>query len=64
MLGITSAIGYGSAAVVTPAVTRRISPPAWVTVLLGGGAVATWLLGATSSWRSMPICMANERSPA
>ena len=46
VLGITSAIGYGSAAVVTPAVTRRISPPAWVTVLLGAGAVATWLLGA------------------
>jgi MFS family permease len=44
VLGLLSAIGYGSAAVVTPVATRWMSPAAWVTALLAGGGIATWLL--------------------
>jgi MFS family permease len=44
---IAAAIGYGSAAVVTPVVTRWLSKAALITVLLGLGGVATGLLGPT-----------------
>jgi hypothetical protein len=46
ILGISSAIGYGLAALVTPGATRRMSAAAWVTVLLAGGGAVTGLLGA------------------
>jgi len=43
------AIGYGAAAVITPIATRRLGKPAWITVLLAAGAVATAVLGAPFS---------------
>ena len=42
---VASAIGYGVAAVVTPVATRRLSKPAWITILLAGGGIATVALG-------------------
>jgi len=44
---ISSAIGYGAAAWLTPIATRRISHAAWITVLLAAGGVATGVLGVT-----------------
>ncbi len=46
---ITSAIGYGVGAVLTPPMTRRMSKTAWVAVLLGFGGIAVGLLGPTFS---------------
>ena len=43
------AIGYGAAALVTPQVTRRLSKPAFMAVLLGVSAVLIGGLGATFS---------------
>src|SRR3984957_11567322 len=42
---VASAIGYGVAAVVTPVAPRRLSKPAWITILLAGGGIATVALG-------------------
>lgn len=42
---ITSAIGYGVGAVLTPPMTRRMTKTAWVAALLVFGGVATGLLG-------------------
>ncbi|MEP7023874.1 MAG: MFS transporter, partial [Actinomycetota bacterium] len=47
LLVITSAVGYGLAALVTPAATRRLAKSAWIALLLAGGGVATGLLGVT-----------------
>ena len=46
---ITSAIGYGAGAVLTPPMTRRMSKFSWVAVLLVLGGVSSGLLGATFS---------------
>jgi hypothetical protein len=46
-LVIASGIGYACAAVITPPVTRRLSKPAWITVLLLASAVVTVTLGET-----------------
>ncbi len=46
-LVIASGIGYACAAVITPPVTRRLSKPAWITVLLLVSAVVTVALGET-----------------
>ena len=46
-LVVVSGIGYACAAVVTPAVTRRLSKPAWITLLLAASAVVTAGLGET-----------------
>ena len=46
---ITSAIGYGAGAVLTPPMTRRLSKTTWVAVLLVFGGVASGLLGSTFS---------------
>jgi MFS family permease len=46
LLVIASAVGYASAALITPAATRRLAKPAWIAVLLAAGAVVT-SLGAT-----------------
>jgi MFS family permease len=46
-LVIASGIGYACAALVTPQVTRRLSKPAWITLLLAGSAVVTVGLGET-----------------
>jgi hypothetical protein len=42
-----SALGYASAALVTPGATRRLAKPAWIAVLLAAAAVVTGPLGAT-----------------
>ena len=46
-LVVVSGIGYACAALVTPAVTRRLSKPAWITLLLAASAVVTVGLGET-----------------
>jgi hypothetical protein len=46
---ILSGIGYACAALVTPPATRRVSKPAWITVLVAFSAVATVTLGETFS---------------
>jgi MFS family permease len=46
-LVIASGIGYACAALVTPPVTRRLSKPAWITLLLAASAVVTAALGET-----------------
>jgi hypothetical protein len=49
VLVITSALGYACAALVTPRVTKVLSKPSWITVLLAAGAVITGPLGETFS---------------
>ena len=44
---IVSAIGYACAALITPPMTRRLSKPAWITLLLAASAVVTAVLGET-----------------
>ncbi len=44
---IASAAGYGLAALITPAATRRLTTAGWVTVLLAAGGILTGLLGAS-----------------
>ncbi|WP_026412385.1 MFS transporter [Actinomadura oligospora] len=44
MLGV-SGVGYFAAALVTPAVVRRITKQAWITVLLAGGGACVLVLG-------------------
>jgi len=48
-LVVLSGIGYACAALVTPPVTRRLSKPAWITLLLAASAVVTLVLGETFS---------------
>jgi hypothetical protein len=48
-LVVLSGIGYACAALVTPPVTRRLSKPAWITLLLAISAVVTLVLGETFS---------------
>jgi MFS family permease len=44
---ISSAIGYGAAAWLTPVATRRISNAAWITTVLAAGGLVTGVLGPT-----------------
>jgi MFS family permease len=44
---VTSAIGYGTAAIVTPLVTTRVPPALWIAILLGGAGLVSGPLGAT-----------------
>jgi len=53
LLVITSAVGYGAAALVTPVVTRRLAKSAWIALLLAAGGILTGLLGA--SFRQVPF---------
>jgi hypothetical protein len=46
---ITSALGYFSAAIITPPVIRHLSKPAWITWLLAAGGLCAGLLGGTFS---------------
>ncbi len=46
-LVVIAGIGYFCAALVTPPVTRRVSKPAWITVLAATSAVVTAALGET-----------------
>ena len=47
VLVVVAGIGYACAALVTPPATRRLSKPAWITVLLAATAVVTLALGET-----------------
>jgi MFS family permease len=47
LLVLASAAGYACAAFITPPVTRRLTKPAWIAVLLAAGAVVSGPLGAT-----------------
>jgi MFS family permease len=49
LLVAASAVGYASAAFVTPAATRRLAKPTWIAILLAAAAVVTGPLGATFS---------------
>jgi MFS family permease len=44
---IASGVGYFCAALVTPPATRRLSKPAWITLLVAASAVVTVTLGET-----------------
>jgi MFS family permease len=44
-----SAVGYGAAALITPAATKKLTKPAWITVLLAAGGIVTGVLGGTFS---------------
>ena len=46
---ISSAVGYGAAAWLTPVATSRMSNAAWVTAMLAAGGVVTGTLGLTFS---------------
>jgi MFS family permease len=46
-LVVVAGIGYFCAALLTPPATRRLSKPAWITVLLAASAVVTAALGET-----------------
>jgi len=48
-LVVLSGIGYACAALVTPPVIKRLSKPAWITLLLVASAVVTLVLGETFS---------------
>jgi MFS family permease len=47
LLVVLAGIGYACAALVTPPATRRLSKPAWITLLLLASAVVTLTLGET-----------------
>jgi hypothetical protein len=47
VLVIASALGYACAALITPKLTKVLSKPAWITVLLAAGAVISGPLGET-----------------
>jgi MFS family permease len=49
VLVIASALGYASAALVTPRLTKVLSKPAWITVLLAAAAIISGPLGETFS---------------
>ncbi len=49
VLVIASALGYACAALITPRLTKVLSKPAWVTVLLAAGALIAGPLGETFS---------------
>ena len=47
LLVVLAGIGYACAALVTPPATRRLSKPAWITLMLLASAVVTLALGET-----------------
>ena len=55
LLVAASAVGYASAALVTPAATRRLAKPAWIAILLAAAAVVTGPLGVT--FRPLPFLL-------
>ncbi|MCP2340541.1 MFS transporter [Actinomadura rupiterrae] len=59
MLGVTGA-GYFAAAVITPAAVRRITKPAWISLLLAGGGAVVLVLGlpfAEAPWAAMSFAL-------
>jgi MFS family permease len=60
VLVTVTAVGYGCAALVTPVVTRRLSKPGWIAVLLAGSAVVAAALGETflqAAWLAVGWCL-------
>ena len=55
LLVAASAVGYASAALVTPAATRRLAKPAWIAILLAAAALVTGPLGVT--FRPLPFLL-------
>ena len=55
VLTILVAVGYGTAAFLTPIATRRLGKQTWITVLLLVGAVSTAVLGAPSTQASFLV---------
>jgi MFS family permease len=53
LLVVTSALGYGAAALVTPSASRRMGKEAWIVAMLAGGGVVEGVLGAT--FRQIPF---------
>ena len=53
-LVVLAGIGYACAALITPPVTRRLSKPAWITLLLAASAAVTLALGETFSQPALP----------
>jgi hypothetical protein len=49
VLVIVSAVGYACAALITPQITKRMSKPAWIALLLASAAVVVGPLGQTFS---------------
>jgi len=49
VLVVLAGIGYACAALITPPATRRLSKPAWITLMLAASAVVTLALGETFS---------------
>jgi MFS family permease len=47
LLVITSAVGFGLAAVFTPEGVKRVTKEQWITLWLAGGGIATLILGPT-----------------
>ena len=47
LLVITSAVGFGLAAVITPEGVKRVTKDQWITVWLAAGGIATLVLGPT-----------------
>jgi MFS family permease len=47
LLVATSAVGYGTAALLTPAATRWLAKSAWIAALLAAGGIVTGLLGVS-----------------
>jgi MFS family permease len=50
---VASAVGYGTAAIITPMATRRVAKPTWITVLLIAGGIVAGVLGPT--FRQIPF---------
>lgn len=49
LLVITSAVGYGAAALITPPASRRMGKDAWIVAALAGGGIVEGVLGPTFS---------------
>jgi MFS family permease len=59
-LAIASGLGYACAALVTPPMTRRLSKPAWIALLLAASAVVTVTLGETfvqAAYLALGFCL-------
>jgi MFS family permease len=49
LLVVTSALGYGAAALVTPSASRRMGKDSWIVATLAGGGIVEGILGVTFS---------------
>lgn len=53
LLVVTSALGYGAAALVTPSASRRMGKDGWIVATLAGGGIVEGVLGVT--FRQVPF---------